>query len=54
MSHTVAVVAVRNEAGCWLDGALGIASGTGNACQAHHAEVVVAIAAAEQLVWLAV
>ena len=53
MSHTVAVVAVRDKAGCLLDGSLGIACSTGNACQAHHAEVVVAIAAAEQFVGLA-
>ena len=53
MGNSIAVVAFCNKTGGLLDGLLGIARSTGNACQLHHVQVVIAITTTKQLVCLA-
>ena len=50
MGNSIAVVAFCNKCGCLFDGLLGVAGSTGNTCQLHHIEVVIAIATTKQLV----
>ena len=53
MGNSIAVVAFCYKTGGLFDGLLGVARSTGNACQSHHVQVVIAIAAAQQLARLA-
>ncbi len=48
--NPIAVVAFCGEACGSLDRQFGIASGTGNACQAHHVQVIVAISTTKKFV----
>ena len=49
MSYAILVIAVSNISCSLLDRLFCITGSTGNACKKHHAEVVVAVAAAKQL-----